>query len=159
MDQPLIHKQYLLHKFPGKGGWTYAEIPEIPMNSKAPFGWVCVKGSIDHYQFSQYRLMPMGGGKLFLPVKAAVRKLIGKSAGDWVTVTLYPDTISVAVPEELESCLLDEPLAHKRFHKLEQSAQKEMINWIYAAQKEATRADRIVHVIQHLLQSTIENGH
>ena len=27
--KPLVNREYLLEKFPGKGGWTYALIPEI----------------------------------------------------------------------------------------------------------------------------------
>ena len=26
-EEPLVDKEYLLEKFPGKGGWTYALIP------------------------------------------------------------------------------------------------------------------------------------
>ena len=28
-EEPLVDKEYLLEKFPGKGGWTYALIPKI----------------------------------------------------------------------------------------------------------------------------------
>lgn len=45
--KPLVNKKYLLEKYPGKGGWTYAVIPEVLQNKKAPFGWVKVKGTID----------------------------------------------------------------------------------------------------------------
>ncbi|MFT5385881.1 MAG: hypothetical protein ACI81W_003292, partial [Saprospiraceae bacterium] len=61
-EKPLVNKKYLLQRFPGKGGWTFAEIPEILQNKKAPFGWVCVKGFIDDYELKQYKLMPMGNG-------------------------------------------------------------------------------------------------
>ena len=61
-EKPLVNQDYLLQKFPGKGGWTYAEIPEVLQDKHAPFGWVKVKGSIDGYQFKNYRLMPMGNG-------------------------------------------------------------------------------------------------
>jgi uncharacterized protein YdeI (YjbR/CyaY-like superfamily) len=27
-EKPLVNKKYLLEKYPGKGGWTYAAIPE-----------------------------------------------------------------------------------------------------------------------------------
>ena len=27
-EKPVVNKKYLLEKFPGKGGWTYAVIPE-----------------------------------------------------------------------------------------------------------------------------------
>ena len=46
-EKPLVDKQYKLEKFQGKGGWTYARIPEIIQDKKAHFGWVKVRGSID----------------------------------------------------------------------------------------------------------------
>ena len=78
MEQPLIDEKYLLEKFPGKGGWTYAKIPEILQDKSSPFGWVRVRGSIDGYEIKSYHLMPMGNGNLFLPVKAEIRKKIEK---------------------------------------------------------------------------------
>ncbi len=72
--RPLVSKTCFLHKFPGKGDWTYAEIPEVKPDPKTPFGWVVVNGSIDNYQLKHVKLMPMGNGKLFLPVKAAIRR-------------------------------------------------------------------------------------
>jgi hypothetical protein len=48
--KPLINKNYTLEKFPGKGGWTFARIPEIVKDKKNAFGWVRVKGSIDGFE-------------------------------------------------------------------------------------------------------------
>ena len=73
---PLVNAEYLLKKHPGKGGWTYAEIPEILQNKKNPFGWVKVRGNIDGFELKQYKLMPMGNNQLFLPVKAEIRKKV-----------------------------------------------------------------------------------
>lgn len=112
MEEPLVNKEYLLEKFPGKGGWTFAVIPEIIRDKKAPFGWVKVRGSIGDYEFKNYKLMPMGNGKLFLPLKAAVRKQIKKEAGDYVKVILYKDDSPIEIPDELVVCLKDEPLAY-----------------------------------------------
>jgi len=39
-DKPLLNKKYLLEKFPGKGGWTYAAIPEILQDKHSHFGCV-----------------------------------------------------------------------------------------------------------------------
>ena len=69
-EKPLVSRNYLLEKYPGKGGWTYAAIPEILQDKKSPFGWVKVRGWIDDFEIKNYKLMPMGNGKLFLPVKA-----------------------------------------------------------------------------------------
>lgn len=40
----------------------------------------------------------MGNGKLFLPVKAEIRKKIKKAEGDKVHVILYPDNEPLEVP-------------------------------------------------------------
>lgn len=65
MEKLLVNKKYLFEKFPGKGGWTYATIPEDLQDKRAHFDWVRVKGSIDGYEFKNYHLMPMGNGSLF----------------------------------------------------------------------------------------------
>ena len=159
MQQPLTHKQYQLQKFPGKGGWTFAEIPEVPMDKKAPFGWVCVKGRIDDYELNNYRLMPMGNGRLFLPVKAAIRKKLGKHAGDWVTIELYADDSKSELPPDLEDCLRDEPKALDQFLSLPEGAQKEFTDWIFSAKREETKVERMAKTIELLLQgATLRTG-
>jgi len=93
--KPLVDKKYLLEKFPGKGGWVYAIIPEILPDKKSLFGWVKVKGSIDGFKINKYRLMPtgkeQGKGQLFLSVKSDMRKKIKKQEGDYVHIILYSD--------------------------------------------------------------------
>ena len=54
MEVPLVDKDYLLERTPGNGGWTYAPIPEVPQDTKAPFGWVKVKGSIDGVEIKKH---------------------------------------------------------------------------------------------------------
>lgn len=148
--KPLVNKKYQLEKFQGKGGWTYARIPEILQDKNAPFGWVKVKGSIDGYEINNYHLMPMGNNQLFLPVKSAIRKKIGKEAGDWVQVVLYPDNEPFEVPAELLQCLEDEPAALKYFNALSDSEKKYYTEWIYAAKKEDTRISRLATAISRL---------
>ncbi len=96
--------------------------------------------------------MPMGNGRLFLPVKAALRKELGKGAGDEVHLVLYPDVLRVEVPEELYACLQDEPEARLRFDALSPGNRKEYIDWIYSARRAETRAQRIGITINQLLQ-------
>ncbi|MDX1906009.1 MAG: YdeI/OmpD-associated family protein, partial [Bacteroidia bacterium] len=115
METPLADGVYRLEKFPGKGGWTYAALPEVKPDPHAHFGWVRVRGSIDGYEIAQYHLMPMGDGRLFLPVKAQIRKKIHKEAGDTVHVILYADRSPVQIPEDLLLCLRDEPGAYEAF--------------------------------------------
>jgi bifunctional DNA-binding transcriptional regulator/antitoxin component of YhaV-PrlF toxin-antitoxin module len=149
-NKPLVNQTYLLEKYPGKGGWTYAAIPEVLQDKKAHFGWVKVKGSIDGYELKNYRLMPMGNGRLFLPVKAEIRKKLGKSAGDRVHIILYPDHDPLEIPRDFLSCLEDEPAAYKNFMNLNESEQKAYVDWIYSSKKTESRVERIVKSIEKI---------
>lgn len=153
MEEPLVNKQYLLKKFPNKGGWTYAEIPEIPQDKHAHFGWVKVRGSIDGFEFKNYRLQPMGNGMLFFPVKAAVRKIIRKEAGDFVILTLFNDESPLEVPDELLACLKMEPKAYQGFLRFPEGEQKAFVEWIYAAKRDETKVKRIAATIEKSLKN------
>ena len=89
MEKPIVNKRVKLEKFEGKGGWTYARLPEVKPG-KSWFNWVKVKGCIDDYEIKAYNLMPIGNGQLFLPVKKEIRKKIKKEAGDEVSVFTNP---------------------------------------------------------------------
>lgn len=149
-EAALVDQAFLLERFPGKGGWTYTVIPQVLKDKSSAFGWVKVKGSIDAYVFNNYRLMPLKGGALFLPVKAAIRKAIGKEAGDYVHVVLYPDYAPTAIPEDLLLCLQDAPIAFERFRGCTDGEQKMIIDWIYAAKRQATRDERMARLINGL---------
>ena len=149
-EKPLVNKKYLLEKYPGKGGWTYAAIPEILQDKHSPFGWVKVKGFIDDYELKNYKLMPMGNGKLFLPIKSEIRKKIGKNEGDWVTVILFADNAPTEIPEEYLICLADDPVAQKEFFKLTDEQKKVIIDSIYSAKTEETKIERIAETLKSL---------
>jgi len=151
---PLVDKEYLLEKFTGKGAWTYALIPEIPQGKNTHFGWVKVRGLIDEYELKQYKLMPAGNGKLFLAVKAAIRKKIKKEAGDYVRIKLYLDSSPTEVPEELLLCFENETkIIHQNFLRLTQGEQKTYLDWIYSAKKEETKAERIANMMSKLAKA------
>ncbi|MBT29969.1 MAG: hypothetical protein CMO01_09950 [Thalassobius sp.] len=152
MDQLITDSDYVLQKFPGKGGWTYAAIPEIKQDKKAPFGWVKVKGSIDGFEINNYKLMPMGNDALFLPVKAEIRKKIKKDIGDIVRVKLYLDKSDLQVPEEIMICLENESKAAKdNFLQLKESEQRLWVSWINEAKKDETKVTRIVCLLKTMV--------
>jgi hypothetical protein len=150
MEKPLVNKKYKLQKYPGKGGWIYTVISEIPSNKKRRFGFVRVKGFIDDYEIKSYNLMPMSNGKMFLPVKAEIRKKIKKSEGDWITVTLFEDNDPLTIPDEFLQCLRDEPAAYKNFFSLSESNQKYFRDWIYSSKIIDTRIERMAKTIDIL---------
>lgn len=150
MEKPLVNNDYLLEKFQGKGGWTFARIPEVLQSKTTPFGWVKVKGTIDDYEIKNYRLMPMGDGQLFFPVKAEIRKKIGKKEGDFVRIVLYPDNEPIELPEELIQCLMDEPVAYSNFLSYTDGEKKAFIEWIYSAKTVETKVERIAKTLAML---------
>ena len=154
MDELLVDKEYLLEKFPCKGGWTFTIIPEVLPDKHSPFGWVKVKGSIDGYEFKNYRLLPAekGDNRLFFAVKAEIRKAIKKEAGDVVRIILYRDNDPLEIPEELVACLKDEPNAYENFQQLTEGKQKELIDWIYSAKTDETKVKRIIATIDTVLK-------
>lgn len=148
---PLVNEKYLLEKFPGKGGWTFARIPQILPSKKTPFGWVTVRGSIDNYEFSHYKMMPMGNGRLFLPIKAIIRREIKKEVGDWVHIILYLENEDYKISDDLSVCLAMEPASiQSAFSHLSDSKKKEINEWISASKNEEIKAKRILSLINNL---------
>jgi len=83
-----LNKQFtaILQKGTGTGSWTYVNWP-ASVKFFGTRGLVKIRGTIDGHPF-RGSFMARGAGQHMLPVKAEVRKAIGKEAGQRVTVHL-----------------------------------------------------------------------
>lgn len=137
-----------------KTGWTFVQIPEemagkLKPGNKKSFR---VKGKLDETDIEQQALIPIGGGDFILPLKADLRKKLGKGKGDELVLRLWLDERPLEISADLLSCLEDEPKALENFLKLPPSHQQYYSKWIESAKTDATRAKRIAQTVNAMVK-------
>jgi hypothetical protein len=149
-DSALVEGEFFLEKFPGKGGWTYVAL-SVKNKPNAWFGWMEVEGSIDELPLPIMKLMPMGNGTLFLPVKSEIRKKIGKEAGDKVKLVLRSAEAPVPTEDDWMLSLREDSAALAAFEALSPKEKKACREWIFSSKKESETVERMAKVMQRLV--------
>ncbi len=152
MLSPIVAGNFTIQKMKMKGGWSYVLLPKQAITSTNPFGWYIVKGSVDDYDITQYKLWPTKSGEWFLPIKADIRKKIGKREGDIVTILLYTDNSKVHIPKDFLVCIEDYPAAKTFFNNLSDTSKKQYIDHIYSSNNAIVQANRMANAFKKLEQ-------
>lgn len=138
-----------------KTGWTYILIPaaiaeQLNPGVKKSFR---VKGKFDAYAFDAMTLLPMGEGDFIIPLKADVRKAIGKRAGEKLNVQLALQKKAYEIVTDFMECMQDEPKALTYFQSLSGSHRNYFSKWIESAKTDETRTKRIALAVNALARN------
>lgn len=149
MSELLLDTEVVLERMQMKGGWTYAMLPPVIKGGKKNFGWTRVDAIIDDCELKNSSLMPVKGGRLFIAVKAEVRKKIGKEAGDTVRIRLYGQKpVEQSVSEsDFHTALADEPDALANFKRFPKKEQQAYLSWIFEKNDTDTIVERMAEAI------------
>lgn len=150
MSALLLDKLLILEKFPGKGGWTFVRLPEIKTPSGKPLGWDKVRALFDEHEVAEIGLLSLGNGQRFLPVKAEIRKAIGKQAGDQMRLQLFARSEELNLREEFLICLEDDPAALQHFQSWKAQERDKYIFWIEQGQSTAQQVERMAQAVDRI---------
>lgn len=131
-----------------KTGWSYVVISAKQaqqLNPGKKTGYR-VKGRLDQYPIKHIALLPMGKGQFILPLKAQLRKAIGKEMGDSLTITLDLDG-QIPPSHDFMKCLKDDDRAMTHFKTLTGSHQRYFSKWIEEAKTMTTKTKRITMAV------------
>lgn len=129
---------------------------EFPFSAEELFGkkgQVKIKAVFDKKAEYRGSLANMGQGCHILGLTQDVRKSLGKTFGDTVSVELWEDKEerTVEIPEDVVEVFNQNEKAKELFDKMSYTHRKEYIRWITDAKKPETRENRKVKMIEMIL--------
>lgn len=150
----MVKFKVCLEKSPGKGGWTYFEVPKSVIQKLSPGAKQAfrVKGTLDAHPIERASIMPIGNGRFLMPFNAGMRKGTGKQQGDSVLVSVTLDLKQPPLSRELLACLKDDAIANAQFKSLSRGMQQYYSKWIDDAKTSHTKTKRLVVLLQALEQ-------
>lgn len=137
----------------GKMNAAYVEFPFSTEDMFGKKGQVKIKASFDDKVEYRGSLAKMKSDCHILGLTQEVRKQLGKTFGDEVSVSLIEDKEEriVEIAEDITLVFNENPEAKILFDKMSYTHKKEYIRWIEEAKKPETRENRKVKMIQMIL--------
>jgi hypothetical protein len=142
----------IIQKYANKGektGWTYVDIPldillKLKRKDKREFR---IKGLMDDVKVERLACYPVGEGNFIIAINGELRKKLGKKEGAKIHLKIALDESAALQSKELLDCLKEDKVALKQFNSLLLSHQNYYHRYVYSAKGDATKAGRIINVI------------
>ncbi|WP_312398263.1 YdeI/OmpD-associated family protein [Chryseobacterium sp.] len=139
-----------------QNGEINAAFVEFPFSTEELFGkkgQVRIKALFDNTVEYRGSLAKMKSECHLLGLTQDVRKQLGKTFGDEVSVSLIEDTEEriVEISDDIQCIFNENPEAKALFGKMSYTHRKEYIRWIEEAKKPETRENRKTKMIQMIL--------
>ena len=159
----MIEFDAMIEKFGKKGektGWTYIALTALQSevlkpNCKTSYR---VKGKIDLVEIAGMATVPMGDGEFIIALKKELVKKLDKTEGQWVSVAIKEHIdFTIEMPDDLYTCLADDPEILAKFELMPRSHQHYYFNWLNTAKTIPTRTKRII-MIFHAMQNNLDFG-
>lgn len=147
----------IILKFDTKGektGWSYVDVPpdiitKLKLENKKEFR---IKGFADDVKFERMACYPIGEGNFIIVLNGEIRKKLGKKEGAMVSIKFEKDEAEALQSQELIDCLNEDKIALKQFNSLLLSQRNYFHRYVYSAKGAATKAGRIVNIINAMYQ-------
>ncbi|WP_077413334.1 YdeI/OmpD-associated family protein [Chryseobacterium sp. JV274] len=139
-----------------QNGEMNAAFVEFPFSTEELFnkkGLVKIKAIFDDNVEYRGSLAKMKSDCHILGLTQEIRKQLGKTFGDEVSVSLTEDKEErvVEIADDITSVFNENPEAKTLFDKMSYTHKKEYIRWIEEAKKPETRENRRIKMIQMIL--------
>ncbi|MDR6459932.1 hypothetical protein J2786_003055 [Chryseobacterium vietnamense] len=139
-----------------QNGAMNAAFVEFPFSTEELFhkkGLVKIKAVFDDKVEYRGSLAKMNSDCHILGLTQQIRKQLGKTFGDEVSVSLTEDKEErvVAIADDITNVFNENPEAKALFDKMSYTHRKEYIRWIEEAKKPETRENRKIKMIQMIL--------
>lgn len=139
-----------------QNGEMNAAFVEFPFSTEELFnkkGQVKIKALFDDQVEYRGSLVKMKSDYPILGLTQEVRKQLGKTFGDEVSVSLVEDKEerTVEIADDIAIIFKENPEARALFDKMSYTHKKEYIRWIEEAKKMETRESRKIKMIQMIL--------